>query len=187
MDEKEAVLRLKRKDMQALTTLMEMYQVQAVRTSTMITRDLEASKDVVQAVFIRLYERSHLLDPQRPFKPYLMRSVVNASIQAANKQQRFTSFPDEAEREAVFNNAGIQTPLEDDPQQALDAAEQREQLQAALDQLSPKQRAAVVQRYYLGMTEEEIAGQSDEPRGTIKWRLHAARQRLRGLLQLGEV
>lgn len=166
MDEKEAVLRLKRKDMQGLTTLMEMYQVQAVRTSTLITRDLEASEDVVQAVFIRLYERSHLLDPQRPFKPYLMRSVVNTSIQVANKQQRFVSFPDEAEREAVFMNAGVQTPLEDDPQQAFDATERREQLEAALEQLSPKQRAAVVQRYYLGMTEEEIAGQSDEPRGT---------------------
>jgi DNA-directed RNA polymerase specialized sigma24 family protein len=39
-----------------------------------------------------------------------------------------------------------------------------------------------MQYYYLEMSEAEISAQSAQPLGTIKWRLHAARQRLRSLL-----
>jgi len=38
-------------------------------------------------------------------------------------------------------------------------------------------------RYYLGLSEAEMAAVSRTPLGTIKWRLHAARQHLRPLLQ----
>ena len=37
--------------------------------------------------------------------------------------------------------------------------------------------------YYLGLSETEIAGELDCPPGTVKWRLHAARKRLRALLR----
>jgi DNA-directed RNA polymerase specialized sigma24 family protein len=37
-------------------------------------------------------------------------------------------------------------------------------------------------RYYLGLDEAEMAGEMAVPEGTVKWRLHAARVRLRGLL-----
>ena len=53
----------------------------------------------------------------------------------------------------------------------------------ALEKLPPAQRAAIVQRYYLGMSEAEMAGSGNSPPGTIKWRLHAARRRLSKLLR----
>lgn len=37
-------------------------------------------------------------------------------------------------------------------------------------------------RYFLDMSEAEIAEAANVPEGTIKWRLHAARNRLRKLL-----
>jgi RNA polymerase sigma-70 factor (ECF subfamily) len=49
--------------------------------------------------------------------------------------------------------------------------------------LTPAHRAAVVQRYYLGLTEAEIAAELGCPQTTIKARLHAARERLRSLLR----
>ncbi len=39
------------------------------------------------------------------------------------------------------------------------------------------------ERYYLGMSEAEMAGGDGSPPGTIKWRLHAARRRLSKLLR----
>lgn len=60
--------------------------------------------------------------------------------------------------------------------------EQRELQRAvwiALGKLPPTQRAAIIQRYYLDMTEKDIASYSEVPLGTLKWRLHAAREQLR--------
>jgi hypothetical protein len=37
-------------------------------------------------------------------------------------------------------------------------------------------------RYYLNLSLEEMAERSSAPTGTVKWRLHAALKRLRGLL-----
>jgi RNA polymerase sigma-70 factor (ECF subfamily) len=53
---------------------------------------------------------------------------------------------------------------------------------AAVQALPPDQRAAIVLRYYLDLSEAEMAERLDCPPGTVKWRLHAARQRLRTLL-----
>jgi DNA-directed RNA polymerase specialized sigma24 family protein len=52
----------------------------------------------------------------------------------------------------------------------------------ALKKLPPAQRAAVVQRYYLGMSEAEMAEGGPSPPGTIKSRLNAARKTLSKLL-----
>lgn len=185
MNEQEAIKRLKRGDMDALATLMQRYQVEAIRAANLITRDEAIAQDVVQSVFIRLYERSHLIDIRRSFKPYLMRSVVNAAINAANKQKRLIPFEDAIESEAAFASA-LERQRTGDPQQALDDSERQQRVAAALAELSPKQRAAIVMRYFLDMTESEIAAEQNEPNGTVKWRLHAARNRLRAILSWGE-
>jgi DNA-directed RNA polymerase specialized sigma24 family protein len=51
-----------------------------------------------------------------------------------------------------------------------------------MQKLSPRQRAVIVQRYFLEMNEKEMAIESNVAVGTIKWLLNAARERLRGLL-----
>jgi RNA polymerase sigma factor (sigma-70 family) len=52
----------------------------------------------------------------------------------------------------------------------------------ALGRLTPAEREAVVLHYYLGLTETEIAQQTTRARGTVKWLLHSARERLRRVL-----
>jgi len=42
--------------------------------------------------------------------------------------------------------------------------------------------AVVVQRYFLDMSEKEMAEETGAAVGTVKWMLNAARERLRGLL-----
>ncbi len=56
------------------------------------------------------------------------------------------------------------------------------QIRDALEELSPRQRAVIVQRYYLEMSEKEMAATLGTPSGTVKWLLNAARGRLRALL-----
>ena len=70
------------------------------------------------------------------------------------------------------------------PEEAITAKQLQETVWQALSQLTPKQRAAVVMRYYLDMGETEMAAQMEVAPGTVKWRLHTARERLRRLLGL---
>jgi DNA-directed RNA polymerase specialized sigma24 family protein len=52
-----------------------------------------------------------------------------------------------------------------------------------MQKLSPRQRAVIVQRYFLEMNEKEMAEASGSAVGTVKWMLNAARKRLRDLLE----
>lgn len=54
--------------------------------------------------------------------------------------------------------------------------------QAALELLSPADRDAVVLRYVWGLTSVEIARLQGTVPGTVRWRLHRAKDRLRGTL-----
>ena len=69
------------------------------------------------------------------------------------------------------------------PDEMAERAETRERVWQALGRLPTAQRAAVVLRYYLGLGEVEMAEELGCPPSTVKWRLHAARQRLRQLLR----
>src|SRR5262249_1591254 len=75
-----------------------------------------------------------------------------------------------------------QVSQEPDPATLLAAAETEEAIWAAIEQLSPPQRAAVVLRYYGDMSDAEVARRLALPSGTVRRRLHDARQRLRLLL-----
>lgn len=72
------------------------------------------------------------------------------------------------------------------PERHLEAREQRRALQAALDTLSPDQRAAVELVFYQGLSLAEVAQVCRCPLGTVKSRLSYARARLRErLIQAG--
>jgi len=70
-----------------------------------------------------------------------------------------------------------------DPEILAATSEMRETVWRALWQLTPEQRAAVALRYFLDKDESEMIQELNRPLTTIKWQLHAARQRLRNLLQ----
>lgn len=68
------------------------------------------------------------------------------------------------------------------PEELVETEDLRQSVWQALSQLTPDQRAAVVMKYVLEMTEAEITHEFNAPLSTIKWRLFAAREKLRKLL-----
>lgn len=181
MNEHEAIARLKRGDIDALEPLMQEHQVRAVRTAFLITRDRALAEDVVQAAFVRVYERIDQFDPNRSFAPWLLRIVTNDAVKAATRRERFVPF--HAPGDAEHTLADLLSSHEAGPDAAVEAAELQQAVWSALGQLPPEQRAVIVRRYYLDMSETKMADDLDVPHGTIKSRLRAARQRLRTLLQ----
>ena len=68
------------------------------------------------------------------------------------------------------------------PKRCWPAAETKRAIWAALDQLTPRQRAAIVLRYYCDLDDQRMAELLACPPGTVRRRLHDARHRLRRLL-----
>jgi RNA polymerase sigma-70 factor (ECF subfamily) len=181
LDERGAIARLRRGDLSGLETLVRLYQVKAVRTAYLITRDRAAAEDIVQAAFLRISERIHQFDPQRPFEPWLMRIVVNDAVKAAQRLQRQVSMDaDLGENDLTL--ADILVDPAPDPADEFERQAIQDAVWDAMEQLTPKQRAVAVLRYYLGYGEAELADTLTIPLGTVKWRLHSARQRLQKLL-----
>ena len=172
----EAVHRLKRGDIGGLETLVSHFQGKAVRVAFLITQDELAAEDIVQDTFIRIYQHIHHFDETQPFEPYLMKSVVYAALNSIRHVLRSTSLDgDSAEVETLLNKHDL-------TETQVEANQLSQEILAALVKLSPRQRAVIVLRYYLEMSEQEMTQTLRVAPGTIKWLLNAARTRLRDLL-----
>lgn len=180
MDEQGAIQRLKQGEVGGLELLVSHHQVKAVRAAYLITRDLGLAEDIVQDCFIQVYHSIHSFDETRPFEPWFMRSVVNASVKMLHRSARQVEAgaPPESD-ESLFEDLAAKV---DSVEEQVESIEIQNQIWDAMQRLSPRQRAVIVQRYFLDMSEKEMAEESGSAVGTVKWMLNAARARLRGLL-----
>jgi RNA polymerase sigma-70 factor, ECF subfamily len=176
MDDLQAIRQLKKGDIGGLESLVIRYQVKALRAAFLITRDEQIAEDVVQETFVRVFKRIHRFDENRPFAPYLMQSVVNATLDMARKaSKREQSFGELESVERLIASA-----ITVEGQVEFNAL--KRDILSSLDRLSARQRAAIVMRYYLEMSEKEMSESLNAAPGTVKWLLNAARERLRRLL-----
>jgi RNA polymerase sigma-70 factor (ECF subfamily) len=107
-----------------------------------------------------------------------MRSVVNAAIKAAQKTARQVPASPASDDPTLEDLLATGVSVEEQ----VESAEFQRQVWDVMQSLSPRQRAAVVQRYFLEMSEREMAAELEAAPGTVKWLLHVARERLRSLL-----
>jgi RNA polymerase sigma-70 factor (ECF subfamily) len=183
MDERIAVACLKRGDISGLEYLVRAHQVKAIRTVYLIVGDRPLAEDIVQNAFLRAYERIAQFDASRPFGPWFLKSAVNDALKAVNGRKRCTAL-DEPEGEGEDSNWPLHlVDASPDPLERVETEEQSRALIEALEALPPAQRASLVLRYYLDFNETEMVEKLARPRGTVKWLLHTARERLRGLLE----
>jgi RNA polymerase sigma-70 factor (ECF subfamily) len=182
MTETEAIIRLKQGDIGGLELLVRRHQTEALRAVYLIVHDRATAEDIVQTAFIRAYERIAQFDAQRPFRPWFLRIVINDALKITTRQNRRISLDavlDEAESALV----DFLKESRSNPDDLAEITDTRRTIWQALRKLSSPQRAAIVQRYYLGLSESEMAAAADCAPGTIKWRLYAAKERLRMLLR----
>ena len=177
-----AVARLKRGDLSGLEALVRRYQVRAVHAAYLIVGDRAQAEDVAQSAFIHAAEKIGQFDDRRPFGPWFLHSVVHAALKAAKRQKRLVSLE--------ADPAGMGNPLADlladpapCPEALIESEETRRAVWQALGQLSPEQRAVIVMRHFLEMSEAEMTVKLQKPSSTVKWWLHTARQRARNLLR----
>jgi len=180
MDDLQAIRCLKNGDIGGLEVLVVRYQHKAVQTAYLITHDEQLAEDVAQDTFVQVYQHIQQFDEARPFAPYLLRCITNAALNATLKTTRWVQFGVGTDVNQVAELLTEAVSVEEQ----VEYARLKEEIACALASLLPRQRTAIVQRYYLGMNEKEMAESLSAAPGTVKWLLNTARQRLRSLLRL---
>ncbi|MGS0684181.1 RNA polymerase sigma factor SigE [Nakamurella sp. GG22] len=133
------------------------------------------AEDITQETFIRVFRA---LDNYRPgsFEGWLHRITTNVFLDLVRRRQRIRmeALPEETDRIAG---------KEPSPEQAFSDANLDPDLQAALDDLLPEFRAAVVLCDVEGLTYEEIGETLGVKLGTVRSRIHRGRLALRSGLE----
>ena len=181
-DDQDALSRLAQGDLAGLKTLVEHYQVRAVYAAYMILYDHELAEEVAQTAFVHVAEKIWQYDQSRPFTPWFFRIVVNEALKVARLQRRVVALNEEPDGSIAAMADRLTDPLPL-PEALLETKEAGRVILSALKRLTPRQRAVVVMRYYLEMSEAEISTWMDSPLSSVKWWLRSARGRLRSLLR----
>ena len=181
MDDRIAISRIKQGDLSGLEILVHRYQVRAVHAAYLILYDRVLAEDIAQTAFVKVAEHIHQFDEQRTFGPWFFRIVVNDALKAAKRQRRSVSL-DEPSKLSTLKLAAWLTDPTPAPGQLVEEQEMRQQILRAVESLTPEQRAVVVMRYFLDMSEADMSNQLKRPLSTIKWWLRDARKHLRHLI-----
>jgi RNA polymerase sigma-70 factor (sigma-E family) len=117
--------------------------------------DRSAAEDLFHDVFLKCARRRRMLDDSLAFERYLRRSMVNAAIDLSRREHSRRQWLSRQSRQ-VFESDGQ------------DAIAERDSLIRALRLLPPRQRAAVVVRTCLDLSEAEAAEVLGCSVGTVK-------------------
>ncbi len=113
--------------------------------------DDAAARDAAHDVFVSLFTRATAYRPTSPFKSYLRRIVVNRCL-----NERATARTSQRTPWSDAGVANIHSP-EMRPDEALEGAQLRSAVRAAVGALPPRQRMAVVLSRFEDLSYEQIA------------------------------
>jgi RNA polymerase sigma-70 factor (ECF subfamily) len=168
-DEQAEIRRSLQGDHEAFESLVRRYQRMIYALTYRMSGSAADAEDLTQDVFIRAHQELAGFRAEAKFSSWLYRIAVN---QCLNWRKRV------ARREQVHNDWQAENATPATPPGAV-----AQLVTEALQQLPPKQRAAVVLTTYDGLNHAEAARVLGCSETTVSWRVFAARAKLKRLLK----
>jgi len=164
-------------DEQALAALYDRYGSILFGLLLRILHDRAEAEDVLQEIFLRVWQRAADFDEQRgrvfTWLVTIARSRAIDRLRSLNSRERVAEEASRANVSSMTTNALADTL----------ASEQREMVALALAEIPEEQRRMLLLAYFEGLTQSEIASRTGEPLGTVKTRTRAGLARLRVILR----
>jgi RNA polymerase sigma-70 factor (ECF subfamily) len=167
----DLVERAQRGDREAFDDLARQAGDRCMAIAFRVLRDFDLADDAVQAAMVTAWREIRALRNPDAFEPWLHRILTRACYAEARRRRRWSE--------------GIRL-LPVEPEHGPDpylAIELRDQLDRAFRRLTVEQRTVLVFHLYLGLSLPEVADHIGIPIGTVKSRVHRAKQALRASLE----
>ena len=157
----------------ALARLYQRHSRNVYGLARRMVRDLAASEEIVQDVFMKLWQHASQFDARRgSVGTWLMTIAHHASIDHLRRvASKPVSYPEEPVLEAIADTG--------QPHQQLDGV----LIGDAMCVLGRDERELIELAYFEGLTHTQIAARTRVPLGTIKTRIRSALLRLRERLE----
>src|SRR5262249_55540066 len=160
-----------RGDRNAFRALVERHQRGVFGVALGMLRNPEDARDACQEVFLRAHRRLAGYAGDAAFFTWLYRIAVNTCIDELRR------------RRADLRELDDSLPTSDpDPADEVITRELRQEIGAALEQLSAPHRTVLILREVEGLSYDEIASVVGCPKGTVMSRLFHARRRMQQIL-----
>lgn len=175
--EAELLAQARTGDAVAFGKLVRLHQRRVYACCLHMLGDVGEAEDAVQETFLRAHRAIARFDGRSELSTWLYRIAMNVSLNTLRRRRRTQAQdladPRVPEPVADPTQGGV------DPHVNSEATETYKRLARALDGLSPSLRATVVMVLIEGVSQKDAAQALGCPEGTIAWRIHEARARLR--------
>ena len=162
---------LELKDTEAFSKLVRRYQARILMLQRRLTRDPTLAEDLSQETFLRAWQKLHTYNGSGSFGGWLAALGYNIFLQHRRRHKR----------------TDLETELVEDQLAAVSsdnsALADLDRLLAVLD---PEDQTILVLNYACGLTNLEVGEVLGMPAGTIKARIHRAKQKIQRYLEQGE-
>lgn len=164
----EVIARAQAGDEEAFSALVKLYTPYAYRTAYAYVHRREEAEDVVQEIFIKLFRSLPQLREVQAFPAWFKQLISRTCLDRLKKGDVILLADTEI--------AGQSTP------NVAEEADHRLLVREAIRKLNREQREVLLLREWQGYDYQEIAGLLGIPVGTVKSRLHTAREQLKKIL-----
>ena len=171
MSDADLVARARGGDEAAWEVLVREHQEAVFRLAYLLLGNPDEAEDAAQETFIRAFHSLHTFDTTRPMRPWLLRIAANLAHNRRRSIGRYL--------------AALRRTTQQVPPTAGSLGERTTQqweaqtLWQAVRRLRPAEQEVIYLRYFLDLSEAEMAAALDVTHGTVKSRLHRALQKLR--------
>ncbi len=178
------VRRVQEGDVAAFDYLVRRYRERLYSVIYNLTSNREDAADLTQEAFIKAFRSIQRFRGNASFFTWLYRIGVNTTLSQLkkNRMRRFFSL-DNVDEELAASDIIESLSMKTGTERSILVKELQEKLNEALQKLSPKQRVVVVLFEIEGLGHQEISEVVGCSVGTVRSRLHYAKQQLQAHLQ----
>ncbi len=176
--EEEWLLLAQRGETEAVNRLVATYQQAVFNLCYRMLGEYTEAEDAAQEALIKAVMHLHTYDPERPFKPWLLRIASNECIDRIRRRKPTVSLDGMGDDGAWEWQAGHSP----NPESEMLQHERQAQIQQLLGSLPPLDRSIIAMFYWEGLSYTEIGEATGLSIPAIKSRLFRARRMMAQLL-----
>ncbi len=183
----ELISRAKAGEEKAFRAILVKYQRSVYSICMRMVQDRELAADLAQDAFLKVFRMLDRYDPTYAFSSWLFKITSNLCIDHLRKR-RVETYPMDAPVGGDEGEFARQYEAPDPtPETQLIRKEQMTALKKAIETLPPHYRIIILLRHQEDLSYEQIAETLDVPLGTVKARIHRAREMLKEKLRKTDI